>query len=101
MVLVDRIEQGDICAHTPKRRNHIRMTEVEDGLVPQRDQSISYFGHTSMHTIASLRNCFKWLGKPPYSDALSFGARGSYVIVSTAECTQVQAVPVHESTCNV
>ena len=44
------------------------MTEVEDGLVPQRDQSISYFGHTKIHPIASLRNRSKWLGKPPDND---------------------------------
>lgn len=51
------------------------MTEVEDGLVPQRDQSISYFGHTKIHPIASLRNRSKWLGKPPDSDDLSLVVR--------------------------
>ena len=63
------------------------MTEVEDGLAPQRDQSISYFGHTQIHPIASLHSQSKWLGKPPDSDALSlsFVARGSYVIVRAVE----------------
>ena len=71
------------------------MTEVEEGLVPLWDQSISYFGHTACILLLLL-------GAVPSGciNRLIVILRGVMCLCEWCQWS-VQEVPVHESRCNV
>ena len=72
------------------------MREVEDGLVPQRDQSISYFCHTNMNPLPHFGIVPSvWGSRLTDGDALSFGARARTPSWGAVECTGVTSLRVH------